>query len=461
MTTSVHVTSSETRPSGDHAGAGPPTLQEIHQAPGKLFITPPPEDLAPLVEYLWQLELPAGESPDAFWRVVVDGYVDVSVRVSLESSLLRAATDAGVRNGACRAVADALAASPTFVCGSAATARALPLAHPTLLTGVRFRLGHASHVLRSSVDGLVDGARPLRDVLVGRGAATAQALASVAERPTCATARQVMLEAVSAAAMSGSVSRSSAAVGDEEAAAETLRYFARAGTLALARSLVARGATRTGHAASVDRVRHALLLLDRLNGSTPTPVAELEADAAARVSAVARTLAVSPRTLARLFAEHVGYAPRTYLRLRRVGAVAEALEQEAWSERAQHDAATRSGVGGATPGTPLRESDASVGPARRGAAVMHGTTNPVGRRARRPATLSEIAYRIGYSDHAHMTREFTRVMGTPPSRYRQDARELPLLRRIAPVTFERTVPWGGIGRAVQRADDPAGVGAQP
>jgi AraC-like DNA-binding protein len=326
------------------------------------------------------LELPGGGAPDAFWRVVVDGYVDISVRIPLEEPLLRAAAAAAVRGGACREVADALAASPTFVCGAAATARTLPLGSPTLLTGVRFRLGHASRVLRSSADALVDGARPLRDVLVGRAAGPAEALASVAERPTCVTARAVMRGAVSAAATSADALPGAGGPDEEEAAAETLRYFARAGTLALARGLVARGVTRAGHAAAVDRVRQALLLLDRRGADLPARGAEVEADAAARVSAVARTLAVSSRTLARLFAEHLGYAPRTYLRLRRVGAVAEALEQEAWTAEARAGAGTRASHGGvgarASRSARAVESEAACP----SAAVEQG-----GERARRPA----------------------------------------------------------------------------
>lgn len=34
----------------------------------------------------------------------------------------------------------------------------------------------------------------------------------------------------------------------------------------------------------------------------------------------------------------------------------------------------------------------------------------------RPATLTEIALRSGYSDHAHMTREFVELAGVPPAR---------------------------------------------
>jgi AraC-like DNA-binding protein len=187
----------------------------------------------------------------------------------------------------------------------------------------------------------------------------------------------------------------------------------------------------------------------------------------ARVSAVARTLAVSSRTLARLFAEHLGYAPRTYLRLRRVGAVAEALEQEAWTAEARAGAGTRAshgGVGGrASRSARTVESEAACPSTAteqgRGAGAPPGARGGPAPawRVRRPATLSEVAFRVGYSDHAHMTREFTRVMGTPPSLYRRDARETPLVRRFAPVAFERTVPWGGIGRAAGVADERVGA----
>jgi AraC-like DNA-binding protein len=421
------ATLSAARSPGDHAGAGLPPPAGPHPAPGTLFLTPPPDDLAPLVEYLWQLELPGGAPPDAFWRVVVDGYVDVAVRIPVESPLLRAAARAAERGDACREVVEALAASPTVVCGAAEAARVIPLGGPMLLTGVRFRLGHASRVLRSSADALADGARPLRDVLVGPGAATAARPLAAHGATACTDAREAAREAVRTVAARASDATDESALGDDAAAALALRRFARAGVLALARRLVARGIAREGHAAAIGRVRHALALFDHAAAGALAPPAELEADAAARVSAVARTLTVSPRTLERLFAEHVGYAPRTYLRLRRVGAVAEALEQDRAADAAPAD------------GTPAEGTLA--------AAPRLAPPAPTRAAVRRPATLSELAHRVGYSDHAHMTREFTRVMGTPPSVYRRDVRDAPLVRRFAPVAFERTVPWGGVGRA--------------
>jgi AraC-like DNA-binding protein len=109
-----------------------------------------------------------------------------------------------------------------------------------------------------------------------------------------------------------------------------------------------------------------------------------------------RELAVSRRTLERLFAEQVGLAPRTYARVRRVGAAARALERGA-SERA--------------------------------------------------GSLSELAHRLGYADHAHMTREFVRVMGVTPSGYRHEALAAPVVRRPegGVVTQDRPTPLGTVG----------------
>jgi len=62
------------------------------------------------------------------------------------------------------------------------------------------------------------------------------------------------------------------------------------------------------------------------------------------------------------------------------------------------------------------------------------------------ASLSDVAHRLGYSDHAHMTREFGRVMGVTPSAYRREALESPVARRVGPVAFDRTTPFGTVGR---------------
>ncbi|MDF1505988.1 DUF6597 domain-containing transcriptional factor, partial [Roseisolibacter sp. H3M3-2] len=185
---------------------------------GRLTLAPAPPDLDPLVEYLWQLELPAGATPDAYWRVVVDGYVDVAVRLPLDAALVDAAARAGGTAASRRDLADAIAASPTLVCGAATTTRTIPLSGPVLLTGVRFRLGHAGRLLHTSAAGRVDGARPLRDVLVGRGAGdAARALASSGASP--APAEDPADRVLHGAA---------------------LRAFARGGAVGLARRLVSR-----------------------------------------------------------------------------------------------------------------------------------------------------------------------------------------------------------------------------
>ncbi|MDF1506181.1 helix-turn-helix domain-containing protein, partial [Roseisolibacter sp. H3M3-2] len=132
------------------------------------------------------------------------------------------------------------------------------------------------------------------------------------------------------------------------------------------------------------RVRGALHLLDGTAADAP---------ATARLC---REVAVSRRTLERLFAEQIGLAPRSYARLRRVGAVARALERD----------------------TPERAR-----------------------------SLSELAHGLGYSDHAHMTREFVRVMGVTPSGYRREALAAPVARRPegGVVAQERPTPLGTVG----------------
>jgi AraC-like DNA-binding protein len=86
-----------------------------------------------------------------------------------------------------------------------------------------------------------------------------------------------------------------------------------------------------------------------------------------RPGALADTLHLSTRTLQRAFKERVGFSPRMYTRIARL--------QEALS------------VLRASPG----------------------------------CSLSEVAHRIGYADHAHMTREFRELTGRTPSHFRPPA----------------------------------------
>jgi AraC-like DNA-binding protein len=350
-----------------------------------VIVVPPPDDLAPLVEYVWQLVLPE-PSPGASWRVVADGYVDIAVRVHLDSEPLRAVATA--RNHVARRAAIAmLAETPPVVCGAATAARALPMDRPLLVTGVRFRLGAAAGVLRNSPAELVDGARPLGDVLPGRAAGDVW-LARAAEA------------AQRAHGCTGPVPNA-----PDDHDARVFRALARASMVAAVRRLVARAEARRAPSAPDARVRGALHLLDRAILPVYDGDAAEDDAGAAHVARVCRALGVSKRTLERLFADHLGFAPRSYQRLRRVGAVAEALEH-----------------------APSRE--------RRGAESRYA----------RPDTLSDIAHRLGYTDHAHMTREFGRVMGVTPSAYRREALATPVARVLGPVDFERSIPLGTVAR---------------
>ncbi|KFA93084.1 AraC family transcriptional regulator [Archangium violaceum] len=88
-----------------------------------------------------------------------------------------------------------------------------------------------------------------------------------------------------------------------------------------------------------------------------------------RPGALAEALHLSTRTLQRAFKERVGFSPRTYTRIVRL--------QEALSALREH-------------------------PSR---------------------SLSEVAHRIGYADHAHMTRDFRELTGRTPSDFRQHNRK--------------------------------------
>ncbi len=84
-----------------------------------------------------------------------------------------------------------------------------------------------------------------------------------------------------------------------------------------------------------------------------------------RPGALAEALHLSTRTLQRAFKERVGFSPSTYARITRFQEALSALRQE---------------------------------PGR---------------------SLSEVAHRIGYADHAHMTREFRELTGRTPSNFRR------------------------------------------
>jgi AraC-like DNA-binding protein len=351
----------------------------------RLIVIPPPTDLAPLVEYVWQLVLARGESADHVWRVVADGYVDLAVRIPLDAPELRAAFASPGSEPARRAALELLASSPAVICGAATAARSLAMDQPLLVTGARFRLGAAAGALRNSPAGLVDGARPLGDVLDRRAIRdVSRARVDDAVRHAWGCGEDRLL--------------------DPESVGPVLRALARENVIAAARGLLARSAAGRGGRLPDHRVRGALRLLDE----TSALPADAPHEGEAQVARVGRELGVSVRTLERLFADHVGFAPRTYQRLRRAGAVAEALEREAPPE----------------------------GTAR--------AWEKAGRRA--PVMLSDLAHRFGYADHAHMTREFGRIMGVTPSAYRREALESPVVRHVASLAMERSTPFGVVGR---------------
>lgn len=100
-----------------------------------------------------------------------------------------------------------------------------------------------------------------------------------------------------------------------------------------------------------------------------------------RVTDVTYRLGVSERTLQRLFGEYLGLSPGWVLRRGRLHAAAERLIQ-----------LTAAG------------SDAAGSPPR---------SVPAGRG--RGAVLADVAAEYGYADQAHLTGDFTKIIGMPPS----------------------------------------------
>ncbi len=360
---------------------------QIASAAGTVLFEPPAADLAPQFEYLWQLVLPTGSSPDSFWRVVVDGYVDIALRIPLTDELLRNVENVSRSDSARRAVRDTLAASRSVICGAASSSRSVPMTVPLLLTGARFRLGAARGILGNELSALVDGSTPISDLMAARS-------------------NDEFAEALGQG-VSMQLADDPHAQAHDRGAEALLRSMALASVQSLSRRLVARAlANQPASAPLVERrVKAALRLLDSASNTAGVPGDALAESTGARIASIARELAVSHRTLERLFAEHVGFAPRTYQRLRRVGAVAASLEKSAAALRL---------------------------PGER-------------RASERAPTLSALAQDLGYTDHAHMTREFTKVMGVVPSTYRREAQRAVVEKRVGAVQFERSIPLGTIG----------------
>ena len=353
-----------------------------HRRPtsGALIVEPVRADICVQFEYLWHLVLRPGETVDAQWRVVADGYIDIAMRVALSHDVLEAAVRSSESLRAAARLREAVMSAEVVVCGAAGASRLLAMPESLLITGIRVRHGFAAGLLRTSPSTLMDNSTALR-VVVGTGeAATSSALRSQ-NTPTVVQAdegrpadRQQMAEAA-------------------------IRRLSRARVESIARQL-----TADAHAASTNTLvnqplRAAMRMLDRRLRRD-----EVSSDGlAVRVTATARSLGMSMRTLERLFADQLGMTARTYQRLGRVGVVAQWLERDA----AHASAGTRVG-------------------------------NVV--------TLSALAQNVGYADHAHMTREFVGAMGLPPSSFRREAMETQIQRLFGPVHFERGVPVGTVTR---------------
>ncbi|MGW8949686.1 AraC family transcriptional regulator [Streptomyces sp. NPDC055709] len=111
-----------------------------------------------------------------------------------------------------------------------------------------------------------------------------------------------------------------------------------------------------------------------------------------RVAQLSAAEGVSARTLQRLFAEYVGVGPKwVILRYR----VHEALERAEAESRASAVSGTGSGEGAKDDGSGVR-----------GGSVGRGEPD-----------WAALAAELGYSDQAHLVRDFTSTVGVPPTAY--------------------------------------------
>ncbi|MGW6743727.1 AraC family transcriptional regulator [Streptomyces sp. NPDC055025] len=118
-----------------------------------------------------------------------------------------------------------------------------------------------------------------------------------------------------------------------------------------------------------------------------------------RVAQLAEAEGVSTRSLQRLFATYVGVGPKwVILRYR----IHEALE------RAESDAGAVNG----------EDSEADAGPhAGSGSLAGPGSGSASAPASGRQVDWAELASELGYSDQAHLVRDFTATVGVPPTAY--------------------------------------------
>ncbi|MFF0753274.1 DUF6597 domain-containing transcriptional factor [Streptomyces sp. NPDC004267] len=105
-----------------------------------------------------------------------------------------------------------------------------------------------------------------------------------------------------------------------------------------------------------------------------------------RVSALARTAGLSARSLQRLFASYVGVGPKWVILRYRI-----------------HEALERAESG--SPATPAT------------APATASVTTPAAAPVAAPPDWARLAAELGYSDQAHLVRDFTATVGVPPSAY--------------------------------------------
>jgi AraC-like DNA-binding protein len=248
------------------------------------------------------------------------------------------------------------------------SSHAIPIDAGATVAGIRLRIGAGYRVFRLALGTVARASRTLRDIV---GLRRTNALRSAVQASLRST-------------------QSPSSTPDGLGAA-----------LAAARSLIG-----SADADPVDpRLKRAVALIDG------TATSSRGRSGRAAIEETARAVAMSPRTLERLFHDHIGLTPRTFMRLRRVCAVAARLE---------------------APVTFLGCSTSGGHP-----------------------TLSHLAHHAGFADHAHLTRDFRRAMGVTPSEYAREARERPIIREWRGVRPELLTPLGTIAEAVTSAAEQA------
>jgi AraC-like DNA-binding protein len=324
---------------------------------GTFIAVAPPPDLTPFVEFLWQFTVAAATPALSLIRSVPGGQADIALG-SLDPDLVTTETwGPSISTD-----------GPPLLCGFTTSSHAIPLAAGTTVAGVRLRVGAGFRVFRLALGTVARASRTLRDI--------------VGLRRTNALRSAVLTSLRS--------TRSRYSTPDGLGAA-----------LAAARSLIG--------SADLDRpvdprLKRAVVLIDE------SAISTRDGSGRAAIDETARAVAMSPRTLERLFHDHIGLTPRTFMRLRRVCAVAARLE------------------------APVTFLGCSNG----------------GR-----LTLSHLAHHVGFADHAHLTRDFRRAMGVTPSEYAREARERPIIREWRGVRPELLTPLGrlavGVGPAAEQA----------